>query len=271
MGLPWLVRPARAVGHVGVGERAEDPRAVPLEPASAELERLRRAVYAPGTRADQAAEYRRMRAELQRDQADVGADRGPEGTSAASHEEAGHPVTAPSATTVGRSRRPLALAGAAGAVIGLAAGFLVAPAVGRTAAPASVTTAPPAERVSGDVSALSVFSEPQRAVDRPPTDVGARLLPASFRRLRSVPARGVDIYAAQDSAADLCLVAISVEARLAAACAPMTRFQRTPLRLAFRADGSRGQRRTSGTLVDMTATWEFIRGLTVEETPAVGQ
>lgn len=247
-------------------------------PRAAELAELRRAVYAPGADRALAARYRRLQARLEQERAAVrdalAAAEQPEGRSRATE-------AAPAASiepTAGSRSVPRTRAGvvvALAATAAFAAGVLVAPALGRGAAPAPsaaptpspTASAPLLSSASGSGSALAIFGEPQRDVDRPAVGTDARLLPQTFHRLQAMPTLGIDVYAAEDTYGDVCLVALSVEAHLTASCTPNAASRAAPLRLTVRADRYRDVFTKTGEQVDLTVTWGFFNRFTTQEAP----
>ena len=121
---------------------------------------------------------------------------------------------------------------------------------------------------AGSGSALSIFAEPQRYEDHPSIDAGPRLLPQTFHRLQSVPWRGYEIFAAQSSSGGVCLVELSVDARVAAACSTIDGFRRRPLRLTFQADVYQDASTKTGQVVNIAATWTYLGEFSTDETSA---
>jgi hypothetical protein len=254
-------------------------------PAAGRMTELRRAVYAPGADPAAAERYRELRSSLEGERAAVRAALA-EAEGRDEHEPQAS-ADAPTATALERPPRPsrplLAVAVGVSAVAAFAAGLLSAPAIGGGGAPPPSSTATPRSTptpadtapfvsgASGSGSALGIFGEPQRDADRPAVGLGARLLPQTFHRLQAVPTFGVDVYAAEDSEGDVCLVALSVEAHLTASCTPIAAFRAAPLRLAFRADRYRDVWTKTGEQVELVATWGFFSRFTLDETALVAK
>lgn len=239
-------------------EQGDGPQG-PATPSD-ELEDLRRALYGPGADARAADAYRERRSLAEHGSATIDAAEEPTDRTGPAIDEPGPPAEEHRA---GMGRMRSLLGSLAGTTAGFVAGVLLAPLLGvppaRPAIP--VPSSPPTtERVTGDVSALAVFGAPQRPVDRPALVGGSTLLASSFRRLRAVPELGFDVYAARALRQQLCLVAAGRPTWSVATCAPESRFERVPLRLAFQAiDGSAGN-----AAVDVTATWRRIGGLEID-------
>jgi hypothetical protein len=255
-------------------EHPEDVAPSGAPSVSAAAAGLRRAVYAPRSDPSASARYQRLQDRLERERAAV-----QEALAVAAEPVSVPPpmeqaaVAAPGSLRPSPRRARLLLTASVAAAAAFPAGVLLAPALGGggapepTAPPTSSARAPSISGASGTGGALGIFGGAQREADRPAIGIGAHLLPQTFRRLRAEPTLGVDIYAAEDSDGDVCLVALTVEARLAAACAPIAAFRRAPLRLALRADRYRYETTKAGGQVELVATWGFPGRFTLDETP----
>jgi hypothetical protein len=249
------------------------------------LAELRRAMYAPGADPEASERYQRARAEQEREDraaraalraaaggaaGSIGAERRQDGPAEPDDPAAAGRAPEPGA---GVRRSRTALLASLAAVVAFAGGVLVAPALGRIGtsgaapSPTSSVVGPFISGSSGSGSALGIFGEPQRDIDRPAIGPDARLLPGSFRRLAARPERGVTVYAAEDAAGDVCLVALSAAGGIDAACTSIASFRSTPLRLAFRADGDRAGAPKTARPVQLVATWRFLGPFDLEEMP----
>lgn len=251
------------------GEPAPGGAAAP----KARLAELRRAVYTPGSTTADRERYERLRAEVDRDREAVREALAAVDAPAARVESAAPAATGPPApvgTPGRRSARP-ALIAVLAASVAFVGGVLVAPALGGRAArqpgpaPTPEDTPPYISGGSGSGSALGIFGEPQRNVDRPAMAADARLLPSTFRRLQAVPMRGVDIYGAEDASGDVCLVAVAVSGRVSASCSPIPVWRRTPIRLTFRADAYTVDGRRITDQVELAAAWAFLGPFRLDE------
>jgi hypothetical protein len=264
--------------HDHPGEAAPTGTPAPEEA----LAGLRRAVYAPGADPGVRERYGDLQAEVERDRAAVReavavaeADR-PHPVAEAEPAPSGGPAAGVPIAAASPTPRRLLLAAGVAAVGAFVAGLLVAPLLGGggaarpTPAASPPETAPFISGASGTGSALGIFGEPQREVDRPAIPISARLLPTTFRRLQAVPLRGVDVYAAQDSAGDVCVVALSTDARVHVACAPIVDWRAEPIRLTFRADAYTDEGTRWQNQVELVATWAFLGPFSLEES-AVGK
>lgn len=148
------------------------------------------------------------------------------------------------------------------AAIAFLCGAAVGPSIGARPQPAA--TVGPAQlpepvvvHPEGAQDALGIFGRRQAADDAPAVRPDGNLLGSTFRRLVSLPGPGVDLYAARTSDAQVCLVAVTIDAHLTASCASTADFRASPCSLDVSVTRDPVTDDATDTRTEIAASWSF--------------
>ncbi|HEY8317368.1 MAG TPA: hypothetical protein VIG76_00900 [Amnibacterium sp.] len=218
------------------------------------LDARRAALYRPGADPAEVAEVARLIRERDELRAVVAAVLEDAGAGAA-------PVAIGPRASVRPPRRawPVLLLAVPAAAAAFAGGLLLGPALGSraevlpTVAPAQLP-APVVVRPAG-ADALAIFTRTRHITDRPIVAPEGDLVATSFRRLVTLQGAGVDLYAARTGGDQVCLVAVTVDAHLTAACADPEDFRAMPLTIDLSVTKDPSTDDPKDTRTEVEATW----------------
>jgi hypothetical protein len=156
---------------------------------------------------------------------------------------------------------PILLLAVPAVVAAFAAGSALGPAIGERADPApsiAAAEAPETVVLTPTVGgALAVFTRAQQRSDVPIATPDGDLVATSFRRLVVLKGTGVVLYGARTTEAQVCLVAITVDAHITATCSQDADFRLTPFSLdtSVTRDPASDDPRDART--EVMATWSY--------------